>query len=207
MGFLNTSESFYIARPLSLGWVCAKVSVNHFLYPNKAGGGEGDDAEGQGDLLCPAESQQLGSATVCQAVCGSGGVSRASARLPATAGSPRDGAGRGFKASCSFHVSGPGTLSCVQQPKEAGIKEGEKVWVSDMDSWGQNESNGIPFGLLSWHRPSPAGSSEDRGFSSRLRVNPCLCKGRECRVLQMPDSPNAELLNALISLNIAHPNI
>lgn len=91
--------------------------------------------------------------------------------------------------------------------KEAGIKEGEKVWVSDMDSWGQNESNGIPFGLLSWHRPSPAGSSEDRGFSSRLRVNPCPCKGRECRVLQMPDSPNAELLNALISLNIARPNI
>lgn len=55
--------------------------------------------------------RQLGSAEVCQAVCGSEGLS------PATVGSPGDGASHGFKASCSFHVSGPGTLSPAKQPK------------------------------------------------------------------------------------------
>ena len=76
---------------------------------------------------------------------GAGGLSPASAWLPVTTGSPGDGASRDFKVSCSFHVSGPRTLSCVKQPKEAGIKEGEKIWVSDTDSWGQNEVNEIPF--------------------------------------------------------------
>lgn len=55
--------------------------------------------------------RQLGSAGACQAVGGSEGLS------PATVGGPADRASRGFKASCSFHVSGPGTLSHAKQPK------------------------------------------------------------------------------------------
>lgn len=50
MGFLNISELFYVVRQLSLGWVYAKVCVNHFLYPNKAWEGERRDAEGPGDV-------------------------------------------------------------------------------------------------------------------------------------------------------------
>lgn len=102
----------------------------------------------------------------------------------------------------------PGLCLACSSPRKLGLKKvrrsGSLIWTVG-DKTKAMES--LLAMLLSWHRPPPAGSSEDRGFSSRLRVNPRPCEGRGCRVLQMPDSPNAELLNALISLNIAHPNI
>lgn len=101
--------------------------MNHFLYPNKAWEGEGE-AMPKDREICYAW-QRAGSCAVPRFARqrGSGGLSPASARLPATTGSPRDGASRGFKASCSFHVSGPGSSSHAQQPEEARRKDSEKV--------------------------------------------------------------------------------
>lgn len=105
-----------------------------------------------------------------------------SASLPATMGGPGDRASHGFKASSPSMC--PGTLSRVEQPKEARIKEDEKVWVSQLDSWGQNKVNKTAFNYTAALAPSvsPAGFLEDHHFSRRLTYN---VMGFKCLVLQM----------------------
>lgn len=113
---------------------------------------------------------------------------------------PGDRASRGFKASGSFRLSGPGSLSRAKQPKEAGIKEGEKVLIWTAGDKTQSVKSLLAL-LLSWHCPSPAGSSEDRGFSSRqggclrFKVKPRTCEGCEGHLQKykclLPPQPRA----------------